>query len=380
MAGIYVHIPFCKQACTYCNFHFSTSLQQKDALLQSLLLELDLRKHYLGTVVIDTIYLGGGTPSLLSGKELERILNAIHDTFSINDDAEITLEANPDDINLDILNKWTTLGINRLSLGIQSFQDTDLVYMNRAHSALEAQSSLELAMSKGFDDLTIDLIYGTPGLTDQDWQQNISKVTSMGVPHISAYCLTVEPKTALAHFIKTGKSAPVNDEQGSRQYNILMEELGHLGYEHYEISNFALPNRHSQHNSSYWKGVPYLGLGPAAHSYNGPSRQWNVSNNVKYIKLLKSGQTFFEQESLSKADQYNEYIMTGLRTMWGCSLDKVVQEFGPGSGSALLEAASTFIQKGWVKDQEGVLTLTQEGKHFADAIAAELFQPAVASE
>ncbi|HEY0678825.1 MAG TPA: radical SAM family heme chaperone HemW, partial [Chitinophagaceae bacterium] len=294
MAGIYIHVPFCKQACHYCNFHFSTSLDSKNDFITALLKEIVMQCGYLQDQQVDTIYFGGGTPSLLSPEEISLILNKLHAAFNINPAAEITLEANPDDLQANKPFDMKAAGINRLSIGIQSFFDEDLRWMNRAHNAALSVSSIHAARDAGFSNLTIDLIYGTPGLTDSKWEENVNRAISMEIPHLSCYALTVEPKTALDHFIRTKKFTDIDPDQQARQFLQLMDWTASAGYEHYEISNFAKPGLRSKHNTSYWLGKHYLGLGPSAHSFNGESRQWNVPNNAVYIRTLNQNELPFE--------------------------------------------------------------------------------------
>lgn len=373
MAGIYIHIPFCKQACHYCDFHFSTSVKYKDEMILAIIKELDIQKEYLGSQVVETIYFGGGTPSLLSGDEVSRIIEAIQTRFKLSDYPEITLEANPDDLDIQKLRAFKNTLINRFSIGVQSFFDEDLKWMNRAHQANEAESAIKRAQDFGFENITIDLIYGFPLLSDQKWEQNITKAIDFQIPHISSYGLTVEPKTALAKFIKTEKQVPLDDGQSAHQFQMLMQTLASAGFDHYEISNFAKPNQYSKHNTNYWKGVHYLGIGPSAHSFNGKSRQWNLPNNAKYLADLALDKIPFEMEILSLNDQFNEYIMTSLRTMWGIDLMKIEGEFGSKIKTKLLASADEYISKSWLAFADNKLNLTQEGKLYADLIASELF-------
>ncbi|MBS1611031.1 MAG: radical SAM family heme chaperone HemW [Bacteroidetes bacterium] len=373
MAGIYIHIPFCRQACNYCNFHFTTSLLYKNELIAALLKEVDIQRNYLDPDFIETIYFGGGTPSLLNISELKSILNKVYDTFTVSENAEITLEANPDDISEESLVNWKTAGINRLSVGIQSFFQEDLLWMNRAHTAEQAERSLESA-TRYFGNLTIDLIYGTPLLTNERWKQNVEKVLSFGIPHISCYALTIEPKTPLQKMINTGKAENVNPDKQSEQFLLLIQWLEEAGYEHYEISNFALPGRRSKHNSSYWQGKKYLGLGPSAHSFDGKSRQWNVVNNNTYINSLKKDALAFEKEILSEKQEMNEYIMTSLRTIEGLDLSFIESKFGTGNKNRLLTASHRYIDsQKMILTESCCLQLTKEGKLFADGIASDLF-------
>lgn len=372
MAGIYIHIPFCKQACYYCDFHFSTSLKYKDELLQALVKEIRLQKSYLNGETIETIYFGGGTPSLLSDAEIGLLINTITELHSVSSSAEITLEANPDDLDKNKMRALTQTPVNRLSIGIQSFFDDDLQWMNRAHRSTEAESSVKRAQDAGIENITVDLIYGYPLLTDQKWKYNLDKVFELSVPHVSAYSMTVEPRTALASFIKKHQQPPMNDEQSAAQFMHMMDAMQQHGFEHYEISNFCKPGHYSRHNSNYWKGVKYLGIGPSAHSYNGETRQWNIANNARYIESLETGQIPAETELLSETDRLNEYIMTSLRTMWGLELDKL-NSIAKGSEDELLKSAEEFFEKGYIELKDRVIRLTQTGKLYADHVAAELF-------
>ncbi|MEL6970186.1 MAG: radical SAM family heme chaperone HemW [Bacteroidota bacterium] len=376
MSGLYLHIPFCRQACHYCNFYFSTSLKYKEEMVAAIAKEIRLRKNYLPDEPLQSVYFGGGTPSLLSATDLDILFKAITDSFQIKDDAEITLEANPDDISPLRLRDWYYSPINRLSIGIQSFVETDLRYMNRAHSAKEAEYCIHMAQMAGFSNLTVDLIYGTPGLSDENWKANVQKLIDASVPHISCYALTVEPKTALAHQVKVGTSPPVDEEQAARQFELLMQWLTDAGYLHYEISNFALPNKMAVHNSNYWRSEPYLGVGPSAHSFNGSSRQWNVANNAAYMKALQetpsaadfSGK-LYEEEQLSPADRYNEYVMTGLRTSWGVDLNKIDEPFR----RHFLTKIHHYIDDKLINKNNNNYSLTPQGRLLADRIASDIF-------
>ncbi|MBO9200254.1 MULTISPECIES: radical SAM family heme chaperone HemW [Niastella] len=372
MAGIYIHIPFCRQACHYCNFHFSTTLKLQNEFVEALLKEIRLQKNYLPPEPVNTIYFGGGTPSLLSQDQLAAILQALHQQFKVAANAEITLEANPDDITEQQLQQWKQLGINRLSIGVQSFFEEDLRWMNRAHTAQQAINNLKLARQY-FDNMTMDLIYGGPTLPDDKWQYNVQQAIALGIPHISCYALTVEPGTALASMINKHKTTDVNTEDQARQFVLLMDWLQQAGYEHYEISNFALPGKRSRHNSSYWQGASYLGLGPSAHSFNGESRQWNIANNALYIKSLNEDKVPFELETLTDTQRLNEYIMTSLRTIEGLDIAWVVARFGEREANQLQRASQPFIDSGKMRFYNNHLQLTNEGKLFADGIAAELF-------
>lgn len=372
MAGIYIHIPFCKQACHYCDFHFSTSLKYKDELLQALIKEINLQKTYLGNDTIETIYFGGGTPSLLNADELNLIIGTITKLHAVAANAEITIEANPDDLDKAKLQALRQTDINRFSIGIQSFFDDDLEWMNRVHRAGEAEASVKRAQDLGFENITADLIYGYPLLSDTKWKHNLDKMFELGIPHVSSYSMTVEPKTALASFIKKKKQAAMDDQQSAEQFILLMDAMQTHGFEHYEISNFCKPGHYSKHNSNYWKGVNYLGIGPSAHSYNGETRQWNIANNAKYIHALEKAEIPAETELLTETDRLNEYIMTSLRTMWGLDLDKL-NTIAKGAEGQLNKAAQRYFENGWIQQKEDVITLTQTGKLYADNIAAELF-------
>ncbi|MBX3242719.1 MAG: radical SAM family heme chaperone HemW [Chitinophagaceae bacterium] len=374
MAGIYIHIPFCKQACVYCNFHFSTSLKQKNDLISALLKEIELTSLFEENPPVETIYLGGGTPSILDENELTAIFNALFKKFHIKDAVEVTLEANPDDIHLPQLLTWKKAGINRLSIGIQSFYERDLQWMKRAHNAQQAGESLVLAHQAGFENISVDLIYGIPGLTDQEWQENVFKLVAMGVPHISSYALTVEPSTALHHLVNKKKQPDVDTEQQSRQFLQLIQWLTGNGYEHYEISNFSLPGKRSRHNSSYWQGKPYYGLGPSAHSFDGINiRYWNIANNSVYIRSLHKNMIPFEKEILTPTQRVNEYIMTALRTSEGINLQLVEEKFGTELKNKITWQAARFDATKLIL-QNDFLKLTDEGKLFADGIAADMFQ------
>lgn len=373
MAGIYLHIPFCKKACHYCDFHFSTSPVYKDAMVSALHREILLRKGYLAGEQVETIYFGGGTPSVLSADELGMLINEITEHYSVSASAEITLEANPDDLNPQKVKELRQLPINRFSIGVQSFFEEDLKWMNRAHTASEGLSSIKRVQDAGFENITADLIYGYPQLTDEKWQYNIRELAGLQVPHISSYSMTVEPATALASFIKKGIQKPMNETQSARQFETLMDELESAGYEHYEISNFAKPGWHSRHNSNYWEGVKYLGIGPSAHSFNGESRQWNISNNSKYIAALEGNKIPFEIETLTVENRINEYIMTSLRTSKGMDLNLISQRFHRDYSLQILEGLDPFLEKGWVFITNQKVVLTKEGKLFADHVASDLF-------
>lgn len=372
MAGIYIHIPFCKQACYYCDFHFSTSLKKKDEMVPALIKELHLRKNELKGQTIETIYFGGGTPSLLSNDELRMLIDEIYDNFKVSTNPEITLEANPDDLNIGRIKELSKTPINRLSIGIQSFFDNDLKSMNRAHSAEQAKQCLKEA-SKYFDNITIDLIYGIPNMSIEKWYQNLQTAFDFDIPHISSYALTVEPKTALDSFIKKGTYPPLDEELALKHFELLVSETQKNGYIQYEISNFGKPGFYSKHNSSYWQGAFYLGIGPSAHSFNGSQRSWNVANNTQYIQAIKHNDLPLTTEKLSEKDRFNEYVMTGLRTIWGISLNKIEAEFGLDYKQLVLNASKQFIDKDLLLIQGDVLTITPKGRFLTDGIASELF-------
>ena len=372
MAGIYIHIPFCKQACHYCDFHFSTSVKNKTQLLEALVQEIQMRHTDWQDEPIETIYFGGGTPSVLTVDELHHLSDAVYANFQVIAAPEITLEANPDDLSPEYLLALSQTRINRLSIGIQSFFDADLQLMNRAHNAEQAKQSLALA-TQYFDNITLDLIYGMPNMTNDQWLQNIETALSYGIPHISCYALTVEPKTALHSYIQKGQMPPLDEALAAEHFKLLVELLEANGFVHYEFSNFGKPNYFSQNNSSYWLGKKYLGIGPSAHSFDGQSRSWNVSNNAKYIKAIQSQELHSETEILSLTDRYNEYIMTGLRTIWGVSLDKVEKEYGVNYINYLNKQIQSHVQNGLLKIEDGILTTTAQGKFLGDGIAADLF-------
>jgi len=368
LAGIYIHFPFCRQACHYCNFHFATSLRSKNELVAALLKEIELQHEYLSGEAIETIYFGGGTPSLCSTGEITSILEKLYSTFKIVENAEVTLEANPDDISARRLKDWNSAGINRLSIGIQSFYDEDLQWMNRAHNAGQAIECLNLAVDS-FANITIDLIYGTPPLTNEKWKQNVETAMAFNIPHISCYALTVEPKTALDKLIRLNKSPGIDPDKQSEQFLLLMEWMGKANYEHYEISNFAKHGFRSRHNSSYWQGKKYLGFGPSAHSFDGNARWWNIANNKSYIEAINRGVIPFEKEELTNTQKLNEYIMISLRTIEGLDLSRVGKEI-----SVTLKATSKkYIENGLLKMENNILRLTNEGRLLADGIAADLF-------
>jgi oxygen-independent coproporphyrinogen-3 oxidase len=371
--GIYIHIPFCKQACHYCDFHFSTSLKKRDEMVDALAKEIELRKDEFKDKTVKTIYFGGGTPSLLTTKELQFLIDSVYENYKVSEHPEITLEANPDDLSARRIQELATSPINRLSIGIQSFFEDDLKLMNRAHNSDEAKSCLEEAI-KYFDNISIDLIYGVQGASNEKWIQNIEMALSYTIPHISSYALTVEPKTALASFIEKGIIDAVNDEQAHEQFHILKKRLEASGFTHYELSSFGKEGYFSKNNSAYWQGKSYLGIGPSAHSFNGTQRSWNVKNNSKYIKSIQQNELPSEVETLTKNDQYNEYVMTGLRTIWGVSFAKVETDFGTVSKDYLIEQSAIFINQQLLYIDHGFLRVTNKGQFLSDGIASELFK------
>ncbi len=375
MAGIYIHIPFCKQACTYCNFHFSTTITQKNELLESLIKEIHLSEAFISSgELVDTIYFGGGTPSLLTSTELSLLLDALYKKFNIDQDTEITLEANPDDINKAILRQWIHSGVNRLSLGVQSFKEEELTWMNRAHNASESLKSIHEIQDAGISNFSVDLIFGSPLSTNADLEKNLQIIFEKNIPHISCYALTVEPKTVLNKLIEQKKSLPVNSEKQAEQFLLLMDAMKENNYEHYEISNFSKPGMRSKHNSSYWQGKPYYGFGPSAHSFDGTNkRRWNIANNALYIQSLKQNNLPFEEEILTETQKLNEYIMTSLRTIEGTDLKFVGLMFGVAKADKLKLFVQKYADSGKVVVKDEKFVLTNEGKLFADGIAADLF-------
>lgn len=379
MSGIYIHIPFCKQACHYCDFHFSTSMKKKDEMVLALAKEIAMRKNEFNLLdsaqsdnQIETIYFGGGTPSVLSNEEINFLIAEVYKNYNVVENPEITLEANPDDLSSERILELSKSPINRLSIGIQSFYEDDLKMMNRAHNSAEAINCLKEA-TKYFDNISLDLIYGIPGMSDEMWKQNIETALSFGIPHISSYALTVEPKTALRKLIDTGKIAEPQDEVASNHFLILVKTLQQNGFIHYELSNFGKENYFSKNNSAYWLGKKYIGIGPSAHSYDGEKRGWNVANNSLYLKSIQENILPIETEILSKSDRYNEYIMTGLRTIWGVSLDRIEKEFGLEYLDYLKKQVQKFLNDDLVFIENYILKPTAKGKFLTDGIASDLF-------
>ena len=389
MAGIYIHIPFCKRKCHYCNFFSLASQKGRAPFLNALKKEIAATRNYLSGEPVNTIYFGGGTPSLYRPGELQEVMEEIAsppDPSSRGEGrifpsairegsvlSEVTLELNPEDVTEEYVAELKKTWFNRFSLGVQSFLDEDLVYLNRSHSAGQALQAVKLLQWAGYENISIDLIYGIPSSTPARWEKNLETAFSLGIPHISAYALTIEPRTPLAWMIGNQKSAPVSDESQVEQFKMLMKKTKEQEFLQYEISNFCKPGRHALHNTNYWKGIPYLGLGPSAHSFNGSSRRWNISNLSEYITVIEKGGCLFEEEELTNIQKYNEYVMTSLRTMWGFNLEKINDELQVTNDELIRKQALTFVQQGWLTEKSGVYFLTDDGKLFADRIASDLF-------
>lgn len=374
MSGIYIHIPFCKQACNYCDFHFSTSLKLKPNLIDSILSEIDLRNSYLVNKSIETIYFGGGTPSILSEKDLFLILEKIYKNYKVSSNAEITLEANPDDLSVEKLKELKRLEINRLSIGLQSFNNEELIWMNRAHTATESEASVKRTQDKGFENISIDLIYGSKFSNLTNWKKTLDKAIALDVKHISSYNLTIEDKTKLGHDLKVKKEVAIDDEKSSELFLEMIDRLEKNNFIHYEISNFGKDGFFSTHNSNYWKGKHYIGLGPSAHSFDGVSRQWNVSNNNQYIKQLSENSTnYFEKEILTEKERFNEYILVSLRTIWGIDLIYLQTNFNSDFTKMFLRQIDNYIKQQLVVVNGTTYCLTEKGKLLADKIASDLF-------
>ncbi|MFJ1329287.1 radical SAM family heme chaperone HemW [Capnocytophaga canimorsus] len=377
MHSLYIHIPFCKQACHYCDFHFSTTLKRKSEMVDSICKELFIRQEEANNP-LKAIYLGGGTPSILSIDELKQIFEIINKYYTIASDAEITLEANPDDFfekkcsGRKFLSELKRLKINRLSIGVQSFFEEDLKWMNRAHNAKQTIELLE-ETSDFFDNISIDLIYGLPNMSQERWLENLNKVIQYKIPHVSAYALTVEPKTALHQFIVRGKYPDVDENKSHVQFMAMVDFLEKENFIHYELSNFGKMGYFSKNNTAYWEGKKYMGVGPSAHSFNGVERSWNISNNIKYIQQINTGVLPSQREVLSLNDQYNELIMTGIRTQKGISLQAVEQRFGEKMSDYLQKQANKFIQQQLLEISDNCLKTTRNGKFLSDGIASDLF-------
>ncbi|MDR2037242.1 MAG: radical SAM family heme chaperone HemW [Bacteroidales bacterium] len=380
--AFYIHIPYCKQVCYYCDFHFRVAMKDKQAMLKAMQEEIFLRKDYLrlhndrdSKTMIHTLYFGGGTPSVLTPEDLSLLLDAFRKYYTLSPDAEVTIETNPDDLTPAYLEGLSQLGFNRLSIGIQSFFDDDLRWMNRRHNADEAIQSVNLAQKIGFDNINIDLIYGLPGMDAEKWKENLTRAIALDVPHLSAYHLTIESRTVFGRRKDKGESFGISENDSVAQFEVLLDMLGKAGYEHYEISNFARSGFYSRHNTAYWRQIPYIGIGPSAHSYDGRSRQWNINNNTRYIDLLLDGkgEVWYEREILSPADKYNDYVLTALRTRWGIRLEYVRENFGYDFLNSLLSLAAKYIQTEFIREENSTYTLTTKGKMIADRIASDLF-------
>lgn len=371
---IYIHIPFCKQKCSYCNFHFSTSLNFKDEMISAMKTEIRLRKNELENKSLQSLYFGGGTPSILSADEITSMIDEVLKYFSFDRDIEVTLEANPDDLDKNFLQQLSKSPVNRLSIGTQSFFNEDLKLMNRAHNASEAEGSIKRAQDFGFENLSIDLIYGSPTSNLEIWKENLNKTIALEVPHISSYALTVEPKTALESWIAKGKVASPREEEQNKEFYYLSDFLKDNGFDHYEVSNFAKPGFYSRHNSAYWKYKEYLGIGPSAHSYNGfDVRSWNVANNQQYIKKLHTGILAKEEEILSQNDQFNEMIMIGLRTIWGVDIESLKSKFDVRTYEHFQHEIQTKIEEGILVIENNHLKIPEKHWFMADGIASDLF-------
>lgn len=375
MAGIYIHIPFCKKLCSYCDFYHIITQSDNKQFIDALIKETALRREYAGNEIIETIYLGGGTPSVLPAAEIRRIIESVRKSYTVSENCEVTIEINPDDADSEYLRELKNSGINRISLGIQSWRDSDLKLLNRRHNAAQATYALEETMKAGFRNVTIDLIYGIPGLTLADWADNLNKTFSYEIKHLSAYHLTIEPNTVFSKMKEKGLLSEIDEEDSSAQFNLLIDKAQSAGFVHYEISNFGKPGFFSIHNSNYWKQVNYIGLGPSAHSFNGYSRQWNIRDVRKYIKSVNAGSPLFEKEELDNKTRFNEYIMTTLRTMWGIDLEYVERIFNKEGYDYILNTAGKLINYGLMKQENKTLVLTNQGKMISDNIISELMLP-----
>ena len=373
MASIYIHIPYCKQQCNYCNFHFRIAQNDKEEMLKSIKKEIKLRQLYLNGASIKSIYFGGGTPSILNKEEIKSLIHTLYNNFRIDPDAEITLECNPDDLDTKKLLELKEIGINRLSIGIQSFDDADLKFMNRSHNAKEALSCIQFAKELGFENITIDLIYGLPNQSNENWKKNLAQMLTLDIQHFSAYSLTVEPKTKLKHLIDKKLVTTLDDKITVEHFNTLVEIASENNFVHYEISNFGKEGFFSIHNSAYWKNRHYLGVGPSAHSFNGSSRQWNIASNKQYIEKVNKNGSYFEVEQLSSTQRFNEYIFTALRTIWGIDLDYINNQFDQEALNYFKKQIINWENKGKIKKEGNTYTLTKGGKLYADAIASDLF-------
>lgn len=375
MAGLYIHVPFCKKLCNYCDFYHLINEKEYDSYIEAIIKEAEIRKEYTGNEKISTIYFGGGTPSVLSEADLDKILKNIKRVYGIDADCEITIEANPDDITSIYSKSLKKMGFNRISLGIQSWDDEDLKMLNRRHSAAQAEEAINLIMGSGFENVTIDLIYGLPGMTTEKLARNLDRSFSFPIKHLSAYHLTIEPGTVFGKMKSRGQLTEIDEEESVAEFNLLIEKAESAGFIHYEISNFGRPGYFSIHNTNYWRQVPYIGLGPSAHSFNGFSRQWNLKDLKRYIKSVKTGKTFFEREELTQKSKFNEYIMTSLRTMWGADLEYIEKTFEKEGYDYVVNLSGKFINYGMMRRENKNLVLTNQGKMISDNIITEFMMP-----
>jgi oxygen-independent coproporphyrinogen III oxidase len=375
MAGIYIHIPFCKKLCHYCDFYHVISNEEFSLFIKAILREAEIKQEYLGKKIVSTIYFGGGTPSVLPAEAAETILDELKRLFNVDPESEITIELNPDDVSPDYLTALKKTGFNRISLGVQSWNDDDLKLLNRRHTGDQALNALDQIFKAGFSNVTIDLIYGIPGMSIDSWESNLNKSLSTGITHLSAYHLTIEPGTVFGKMKEKGLLQEIDEEESTMQFNLLIEKTESAGFIHYEISNFGKPGFFSVHNTNYWKQIPYLGLGPAAHSFNGYSRQWNIRDLKKYIKHISGGKEFFEREELDIKTRFNEYIMTSLRTMWGIDLEYVEKTFEKEGYDYVMNLAGKFIGYGMMRQEKNTLVLSNQGKMISDNIISEFMMP-----
>ena len=374
MSGLYIHIPFCKEACSYCDFHFSIALGRKSAMVDCLCRELEERKEFFTGEILQSIYFGGGTPSLLTREELNKLMNTIQGTYRVSKETEFTLEANPDDLSYDMCQFLRDAGFNRLSIGIQSWHSEDLRMMNRKHSVDDGMSAVSSARKAGIENISIDLIYGLPGMDEKQWKENLEKTFALPITHLSAYHLTYEPGTKMYHSEKKGRIKALHEEESIAQYYLLLDEAGRQGFEQYELSNFCRPGYASRHNSAYWSGAVYLGIGPSAHSYDGKSRSWNIASIRRYMEGIQSGKREFEWEELSEDDRYNEYIMTSLRTVKGCDPEYISRHFGAEAAAHFMQQAESYLNRALAMRKEGYIALTREGMVVSDHIISALMR------
>jgi oxygen-independent coproporphyrinogen-3 oxidase len=375
MAGIYIHIPFCKKLCHYCDFYHVISNEEFSLFIKAILREAEIKQEYLGKEPVSTIYFGGGTPSVIKAGETEEILERLKKLYNVDPESEITIELNPDDVSPGYLAALKKMGFNRISLGVQSWNDEDLKLLNRRHTGAQALNALDQIFKAGFSNVTIDLIYGIPGMSIDSWESNLDRSLSAGISHLSAYHLTIEPGTVFGKMKEKGLLQEIDEEESTAQFNMLIEKTEPAGFIHYEISNFGKPGFFSIHNTNYWKQVPYLGLGPSAHSFNGYSRQWNIRDLKKYIKHISGGKEFFEREELDIKTRFNEYIMTSLRTMWGIDLEYVERTFEKEGYDYVINLSGKFIGYGMMKQEKNTLILSNQGKMISDNIISEFMMP-----